>query len=104
MMYCQSNMVDKYCLAPVLKILIEQLHKNVRRNPYLAQVFYDLHLMDIKGSGIDRMNQVLLSNAKHIPIPFQGDDFVKFTINKRILKTEIISLINTANETFQLNT
>ncbi len=79
------------------------LHKNVRRNPYLAQVFYDLHLMDKEGSGIDKMYQVLLSNAKHIPIPYQGDDFVKFTINKRISKTEIVSLINRANIEFMLN-
>jgi ATP-dependent DNA helicase RecG len=79
------------------------LHKNVRRNPYLAQVFYDLHLMDKEGSGIDKMYQVLLSNAKHIPIPYQGDDFVQFTINRRISKTEIVSLINRANEEFQLN-
>ena len=79
------------------------LHKNVRRNPYLAQVFYDLHLMDKEGSGIDKMYQILLSSAKHIPIPYQGDDFVKFTIHKRISKTEIVSLINRTNEEFQLN-
>ena len=79
------------------------LHKNVRRNPYLAQVFYDLRLMDKEGSGIDKMYQVLLSNAKHIPVPLQGDDFVKFTIQKRILRSEIISLINRANEEFLLN-
>jgi ATP-dependent DNA helicase RecG len=79
------------------------LHKNVRRNPYLAQVFYDLHLMDKEGSGIDKIYQVLLSNAKHAPIPYQGDDFVKFTIHKRISKPEIVSLINRANEEFALN-
>lgn len=79
------------------------LHKNVRRNPHLAQVFYDLHLMDKEGSGIDKMYQVLLSNAKHIPIPEQGDDYVKFTIQKRIIKPEIVSLINRANEMYALN-
>ncbi len=79
------------------------LHKNIRRNPYLAQVFYDLHLMDKEGSGIDKMYQVLLSNAKHIPNPYQGDDFVRFTIDRRISKPEIISLINRANDEFQLN-
>lgn len=79
------------------------LHKNVRRNPYLAQVFYDLHLMDKEGSGIDKMYLILLSNAKPIPIPFQGDDFVRFTINRRISKPEIVSLINRANQEFQLN-
>jgi ATP-dependent DNA helicase RecG len=79
------------------------LHKNVRRNPYQAQVFYDLHLMDKEGSGIDKMYQVLLSNAKHAPISYQGDDFVKFTIHKRIAKPEIVSLINRANTEFALN-
>lgn len=90
-------------LFPIGVTAANVLHKNVRRNPYLAQVFYDLHLMDKEGSGIDKMYQVLLSNAKHIPIPFQGDDFVKFTINKRISKTEIVSLINRANAEFALN-
>lgn len=90
-------------LFPIGVTAANVLHKNVRRNPYLAQVFYDLHLMDKEGSGIDKMYQVLLSNAKHIPIHFQGDDFVKFTINKRISKTEIVSLINRANTEFALN-
>lgn len=90
-------------LFPIGVTVANVLHKNVRRNPHLAQVFYDLHLMDKEGSGIDKMYQVLLSNAKHIPIPFQGDDFVKFTINKRISKTEIVSLINRANAEFALN-
>lgn len=78
------------------------LHKNVRRNPHLAQVFYDLHLMDKEGSGIDKMYQVLLSNAKPIPIPYQGDDYVQFTVQKRISRPEIITLINRADEEFQL--
>jgi ATP-dependent DNA helicase RecG len=90
-------------LFPIGVTAANVLHKNVRRNPYLAQVFYDLHLMDKEGSGIDKMYQVLLSNAKHIPIPYQGDDFVKFTINKRISKSEIVSLINRANAEFTLN-
>ncbi len=90
-------------LFPIGVTATNVLHKNVRRNPYLTQVFYDLHLMDKEGSGIDKMYQVLLSNAKHIPIPYQGDDFVKFTINKRISKTEIVSLINRANAEFALN-
>jgi ATP-dependent DNA helicase RecG len=80
------------------------LHKNVRRNPHLAQIFYDLHLMDKEGSGIDKMYQVLLSNAKHIPIPFQGDDYVKFTIERRITKPEIITIINRASSQLGLRT
>lgn len=80
------------------------LHKNVRRNPLLAQVFYDLHLMDKEGSGIDKIYQVLLANAKQIPIPFQGDDFVRFTIERRISKPEIVGIMNRASGEYALNT
>lgn len=90
-------------LFPIGVTAANILHKNVRRNQHLAQVFYDLHLMDKEGSGIDKMYQVLLTNAKAIPVPFQGDDYVMFTINRRISKTEIITLMNRANEQFQLN-
>ncbi len=79
------------------------LHKNVRRNPYLAQVFYDLHLMDKEGSGIDKMFQSQLSNAKPVPIPFQGDEYVKFTVERKITNPEIVSLINRAGEMFALS-
>lgn len=79
------------------------LHKNFRRNPYLAQVFYDLNLMDREGSGIDKIFQVLLSNAKPMPVPHQGDDFVQFTIQRRISREEIITLISRANEQYLLN-
>ncbi len=78
------------------------LHKNVRRNPYLAQIFYDLHLMDKEGSGIDKIYRILLGHAKPLPIPFQGDDFVMFTINRTISKPEIISFMNRVNEQFSL--
>lgn len=78
------------------------LHKNVRRNQSLAQVFYDLHLMDKEGSGIDKIYEVLLTNGKPIPACYQGDDFIKFTINRRISKPEIITFINRANDEFQL--
>ncbi len=90
-------------LFPIGVTVTNVLHKNIRRNPHLAQVFYDLHLMDKEGSGIDKMYQILLSNAKHAPIPYQGDDFVRFTINRRIYKPEIISLINRASSEFPLN-
>jgi ATP-dependent DNA helicase RecG len=79
------------------------LHKNVRRNRHLANVFHDLHLMEGEGSGIDMLYRVLLGNAKALPIPFQGDDFVKFTVHNRVSKSEIVSLIDRANEMYQLN-
>ena len=103
-LYPDSLEVVNPGLFPIGVTAQNVLHKNVRRNPYLAQVFYDLHLMDREGSGIDKMYQVLLSNAKQLPIPFQGDDYVMFTIKRHVSKPEIISLINRANEEFQLNT
>jgi len=90
-------------LFPIGVTVHNVLHKNVRRNEALAQVFYDVRLMDKEGSGVDKMYQVLLSNSKHIPEPYQGDDFVQFTIRRHIIKPEIISFINRANEEFQLN-
>lgn len=89
-------------LFPIGVTATNVLHKNVRRNPHLAQAFYDLHLMDKEGSGIDKIYQVLLSNAKPIPIPYQGDDYVQFTVQRRISRPEIITLMNRANDEFHL--
>lgn len=79
------------------------LHKNARRNDKLAQVFFDLYLMDKEGSGIDQIYQILLSNGKPVPQPSQGDDSVKFTIYRRITKPEIVSLLQQAAAEFQLS-
>lgn len=78
------------------------LHKDDRRNQKLAQVFYDLRLMDREGSGIDKMFEVLLSNGKPIPVAEQRDDSVSFTVYRRITKPEIVAFIQRANEEFQL--
>ncbi len=78
------------------------LHKNARRNEKLAQVFYDLHLMDKEGSGIDKIFELLLTSGKPVPIPFQGDDYVQLTIQRRISKPDILSFIKRAAEEFQL--
>lgn len=78
------------------------LHKNARRNEKLAQVFYDLHLMDKEGSGIDKIFELLLTSGKPVPIPFQGDDYVQLTIQRRISKPDILAFIKRAAEEFQL--
>lgn len=78
------------------------LHKNARRNEKLAQIFYDLHLMDKEGSGIDKIFELLLTSGKPVPIPFQGDDYVQLTIQRRISKPDILSFIKRAAEEFQL--
>lgn len=79
------------------------LHKNFRRNEKLAKVFYDLGLMEQEGSGIDKVYEVLLSSGKKIPTAFQGDDFVSVKVERRILKPEIVSLMERANKEFLLS-
>jgi ATP-dependent DNA helicase RecG len=79
------------------------LHKNVRRNPHLATVFYDLQLMESEGSGIDLMYRILLGNSKALPVPYQGEDFVRFTVYRRVSKPEIVSTMERASEIYQLN-
>ncbi len=78
------------------------LHKTIRRNEHLAKVFYDLKLMEREGSGYDKMYEVLLRDGKQIPIPSEGDDRVTVVVKKRIIKNEVISLINTINDEYQL--
>ena len=78
------------------------LHKTVKRNEHLAKVFYDLKLMEREGSGYDKMYEILLSNGKQVPIPFEGVDRVTVTIKKHIIKTEVVKLVSRANEEFQL--
>jgi ATP-dependent DNA helicase RecG len=78
------------------------LHKSVRRNEKLAKVFSDLGLMEQEGSGIDKVYEILLSSGKQIPIALQGDDFVSIKIKRRILKPEIIGLMERANNEFEL--
>jgi ATP-dependent DNA helicase RecG len=79
------------------------LHKTVRRNEHLAKVFYDLKLMEREGSGFDKLFEILLTNGKQIPIIQEGDDRVSVIINRRIMKSENISLISRVNDEFGLN-
>jgi ATP-dependent DNA helicase RecG len=79
------------------------LHKSVRRNEKLAQVFFDLMLMEREGSGYDKVYEILLSNGKQIPETTMGDDSVCVTVRKRIAKHEIVSFLNHINNEYQLN-
>lgn len=78
------------------------LHKSVRRNEGLAKVFSDLKMMEQEGSGIDKVYEVLLTNGKSIPVALQNDDSVTIIIEKRIISTDAIKLIEHANKDFQL--
>lgn len=78
------------------------LHTSVKRNELLANVFYALGLMEREGSGYDMMYQRLLSQAKHWPNVNEEHDRVVVTINKRIIKEEIVEFLEKADQTFQL--
>jgi len=78
------------------------LHKSVRRNEKLSQVFYDLILMEREGSGYDVVYEELLTNGKQIPQTVVGDDSVKAIVKKQIAKPEIISFLNRMNLNYQL--
>ncbi len=79
------------------------LHASRRRNEGLARVFHDLTLMEREGSGFDLMYDRLLSQGRPVPIAEEGPDWVKVTIQRRILKPEVLRLIADADERFQLN-
>ncbi len=80
------------------------LHKSVQRNVHLAKVFYDLKLMEKEGSGYDKIYAILLSMGKPLPDPQEQGDRVKVTVEKRIIKTEIIRFMEKANQAFALRT
>lgn len=78
------------------------ISQSIRRNTHLAQVFYDLELMEREGYGYDRVYEILLFEGKPVPIVTEGNDRVTVTTYRRIIKPEIIRLIRKANEEYQL--
>ncbi len=78
------------------------LHQSIARNRHLAQVFYDLRLMEKEGSGYDRLYEVLLSQARPVPVVREEHDRVIVTISRRVIRNDIIDLIARADESIQL--
>ena len=78
------------------------LHASRRRNDGLARVFHDLGLMEREGSGFDLIYDRLLSQGRPAPVPEEGIDWVKVTIQRRIVKPEVMRLMAEADERFQL--
>ena len=68
------------------------LQKRVKRNELLARLCFALHLMEGEGSGYDLMYETLLTAGKTKPIPFEGDDYVKVTVNRKIGSQETVRL------------
>jgi ATP-dependent DNA helicase RecG len=78
------------------------LHASRRRNEGLARVFHDLGLMEKEGSGFDMLYDLLLSSGRPAPLPEEGADWVKVTVQRRILKPEVMRLVDEADGRFQL--
>jgi len=78
------------------------LHVTVRRNEHLARIFHDLQLMEREGSGFDRIYEVLLSQGRPLPALCEGRDRVTVTVQKVVLKAEIIDFITRTDQAFQL--
>lgn len=78
------------------------LHASRRRNEGLARVFHDLGLMEREGSGFDLIYDRLLSQGRPAPVPEEGPDWVRVTIQRRIAKPEVMRLLTEADARFHL--
>lgn len=79
------------------------LHASRRRNDGMARVFHDLKLMEREGSGFDLMYDLLLASGRPAPVLTEGTDFVRVTIGRRILKPQVIALLDEADRCYQLS-
>lgn len=79
------------------------LHQTVKRNEHLSKLFYDLNLMEREGSGFDKMFEIQLQEAKKLPRVVEGNDRVIITVEKQIINTEIVKLIEKIKQSFFLN-
>lgn len=78
------------------------LHTTVRRNEHMARLFHDLKLMEREGSGFDKIFEVLLSQGRPAPELIETHDRVQVTVQRRILKPEVVNFIAKADSTYQL--
>jgi ATP-dependent DNA helicase RecG len=79
------------------------LHASRRRNDGLARVFHDLGLMEREGSGFDLMYERLLASGRPAPVAVEGADSVCVMVTRRIVKPQVIALIDEADKRFQLS-
>ena len=79
------------------------LHASRRRNDGLARVFHDLKLMEREGSGFDLMYERLLASGRPAPVASEGVDSVCIAVTRRIVKPQVIALIDDADQRFQLS-
>lgn len=74
-----------------------------RRNDGLARVFHDIGLMEREGSGFDLIYDRLLSQGRSVPLPEEGPDWVRVTIQRRILNPDALRLMDEADSRFHLS-
>jgi ATP-dependent DNA helicase RecG len=89
-------------LLPLGVTAVNILHTTKKRNDHLAQVFYDLRLMEREGSGFDKMYEVLLASGRPGPLVVEGDDRVTVTVARRVAHPAVIDLIDKADRAYQL--
>lgn len=78
------------------------LNQSVRRNEKLADIFYELELMEKEGSGYDLIYEKLLTSTIPTPIVIEEEDKVIVTILKTIKNPQIIPLLDKALSEFNL--
>ena len=89
-------------LLPLGVTVANILHTTKKRNDHLAQVFYDLKLMEREGSGFDRMYEQLLASGRPGPTVVEGDDRVTVIVARRVAHPAVIDLVDKADRVYQL--
>ena len=79
------------------------LQKTEKRNIHLANVFYDLHLMEAEGSGYDLIYETLLTSGKCKPVVYEGDDYVEVTVYKKIVSKESSRICDFASANYKIS-
>ncbi len=79
------------------------LHTTVKRNELLAKVFYDLKLMEREGTGYDRIYESLLTSGRPAPIVTEGNDRVTVSVQRRIVRPEVVDFLAKADQQFNLS-
>jgi ATP-dependent DNA helicase RecG len=77
------------------------LHVSSQRNPHLARVAVDLKMMEREGSGFDRMYELLLASGRPAPVVTEGNDRVVVTVQKKILRPEILDFMAKIEREYQ---
>jgi len=79
------------------------LHQSIKRNEHLSKIFYDLNLMEREGSGYDKIYEILVSEAKQIPLVEEKQDRVSVTVFNNIKNEETIHIVEKIKNRFLLN-